>query len=1316
MNKKVLTLCAAMLLTGSLATINAESVLPGAVSGIELVNNGAVIDFDDNVTLKEGQFLLITENNVTINGNHKTLTGHLVITGNNVTVNDLNVVVKPSENSSVYKNAITVVAKIFTINGGTIKAEKGKFEQSNGVSIFPIDVAGKYVINNVDFENIKGFGNNFESTAIAVTGGNYTIVLKDVPDWSNRQTAKLTDFAKQVKITGCTFKECDINYSFADWTAIPAYNNIEVEPYYDQAGNCLNAETVQRMVTRASQAEGVTPQVVFKGTADEFVKIFGATTTNNNVAVQCTGDENGEGAANVLFGSAENPNDKPAINTNVKYQAWEKVFGYDLVEQETSDWCMLILTNQKNDVYAITADKTSKAASATQINNASDMSNYTSNSAALWKMTRGQESDGQYYYKFVNKDGVELRANISTGSLSGDAKKFAEKANAGIFYAANNALYNKGVVFAVNGSNLEVNTPSVAFGLYKTADNYFTGNQLIKRYGDYFTLGITYKNDKNQDVDVTGEFKGQLRPAKAVEYKNGEITITKAGDAEEFMLVNEKNEIIVIDLNNPLHQGSTTYGYAFKALPAKEYSEWKNTPALREKYDYQTKFQFAYDYNSDVTTETVSRITIAGLTMGLEEDNKQIKLVADYESKLLDEPTINIKLNAGNGITADKWLTTPSYYKVEVINKNTKAPHYGKVLGLSEGGYPAWVAPENVDLTKPEGQFAITWNGSNYVFTNRESKESNANILDGDLYKVAGETDVYAVVHSWAADNDTLRISPITTYKVSDGFKRFTAADLNANTYTVAMKSLMGDPFIIENHNDKHRLGLSADEYTEWRIEMPTVKLKDATDDFTRMAADTVTVEVPITYYVANQGWKTTTLDAELAENNSDYVYNANAALKICTYILKNTDTNEYLYGVNDDESNGNAYYVCDENKESTTLATRIAFKENGEGTVNLVPAYEVDYSGYGNWVANQSKYESEYANYVDRLHLAYQKIEGGLSPISEGGVLKDVNLYKATTSDLFVIAPLEAPTYKKLAQDDKIIISRVKNNDEVIYEAGEFAGINNRAAYKDIKPTLYVDTAYVNRAGNYTYQYLLGVRINRVDTTYKCNVPDHGTHRADTTYGEFLINMVDSAEANKDVHNNKFEYNGEYKLSFVRGYRTNDTLYFTNKAGDVISKLEVGNNDFNIAKFGFKMVDDNEFVIETATGYTRKVNTIRDENGHKVKDEVVSVETEPGYLRWVNGNLVVTKLINEAEHFTMEASDKEATANEEISAGNVVVAGVDGAVVVKGAEGKNVIVSTILGKVVANEVVSSDNATIAAPAGIVVVSVDGESFKVVVK
>ena len=203
---------------------------------------------------------------------------------------------------------------------------------------------------------------------------------------------------------------------------------------------------------------------------------------------------------------------------------------------------------------------------------------------------------------------------------------------------------------------------------------------------------------------------------------------------------------------------------------------------------------------------------------------------------------------------------------------------------------------------------------------------------------------------------------------------------------------------------------------------------------------------------------------------------------------------------------------------------------------------------------------------------------------------------------------------------------------------------------------------------------------------------------------------MIDSAKACTDVHKNKFVYNDEYKLAFVEGYRTNDTLYFTQN-DKVVSKMEVGNGNYNIAKFAFKMVDANEFVIETGTGYNKNVV---DKWGNWT--QIVSETTKPAYLRWVNGNLVVTSNIDEAEHFTMEASDKEATANEAISAGNVVVAGTNGAVVVKGAEGKNVIVSTILGKVVANEVVSSDSATIAAPAGIVVVSVDGESFKVVVK
>ena len=74
-------------------------------------------------------------------------------------------------------------------------------------------------------------------------------------------------------------------------------------------------------------------------------------------------------------------------------------------------------------------------------------------------------------------------------------------------------------------------------------------------------------------------------------------------------------------------------------------------------------------------------------------------------------------------------------------------------------------------------------------------------------------------------------------------------------------------------------------------------------------------------------------------------------------------------------------------------------------------------------------------------------------------------------------------------------------------------------------------------------------------------------------------------------------------------------------------------------------------------------------------------------------------------------------TANEAIAAeAGVQVIGGQGVVTVQGAAGKVVTVANILGQTIANQVAASDNVTIAAPAGIVVVAVEGEATKVVVK
>ena len=82
-----------------------------------------------------------------------------------------------------------------------------------------------------------------------------------------------------------------------------------------------------------------------------------------------------------------------------------------------------------------------------------------------------------------------------------------------------------------------------------------------------------------------------------------------------------------------------------------------------------------------------------------------------------------------------------------------------------------------------------------------------------------------------------------------------------------------------------------------------------------------------------------------------------------------------------------------------------------------------------------------------------------------------------------------------------------------------------------------------------------------------------------------------------------------------------------------------------------------------------------------------------------------------------VKLGEGDATANEAIAAeNNVAVIGGEGVVTVKGAAGKQVVVSNILGQEFANKVATSDEETFAAAVGVVVVRVDGEATKVVVK
>ena len=146
--------------------------------------------------------------------------------------------------------------------------------------------------------------------------------------------------------------------------------------------------------------------------------------------------------------------------------------------------------------------------------------------------------------------------------------------------------------------------------------------------------------------------------------------------------------------------------------------------------------------------------------------------------------------------------------------------------------------------------------------------------------------------------------------------------------------------------------------------------------------------------------------------------------------------------------------------------------------------------------------------------------------------------------------------------------------------------------------------------------------------------------------------------------------------------------------------------------------VDKSEpFLLES---YLKNVSKIGSFNGAWVKSEngipvLAKFNTGAGDHEWDGSS--IAERIGQSGVFYFETTTEEATANDEISASEISVVAGNGVVTVKGAEGKNVVITNVLGQQVASTVVSSNEAQIATPAGVVVVAVEGEAaVKAIVK
>ena len=916
------------------------------------------------------------------------------------------------------------------------------------------------------------------------------------------------------------------------------------------------------------------------------------------------------------------------------------------------------------------------------------------------------------YTIFVGIDGADTELNNGQQYKVYDAGngKITLKTNdadAGVLYAgaANTFIVestsSNGAVLlkTVDGKYVSVNNNTLSLVDSKAEASLLAFQLVGERYvlvselnyfeKDGFSVTIKHKaKDTDNDytkTDIDGNpFIGHLTPM-AFDYTNGKF-VKAASNADNFYLKNSEGQYIVVTKNATEGAWDPEDAYEFTTV-----SEAALTHDLvRNQYygktaEYLGKFQATVSsavYNpTDLTMlESLTVCSYNGyltLNVGRLDIKGVPTLVA---SQYLTLKPIQIILGSDLVVNpAD--LLQKSFFTVT----RTQAPSGVStgilaVTGANDYGFVKSIGNEL------EGQWALTLTDdlSTYVFTNRENMEVNDfTIPVASLYKT-NEKYVYRY------SDYVYEIKPVAEHAETDGYQRLT--DLKNTKYHIAFSSAVFDnnAYFTENHGgvNNHTIGLDTDidnaltftatEYSAARAEVENTDIHR----YGYTPSDSIYVISTLGYFDANGNYKKDCQDT----------------LKVVSYSFVNQYGEPLIYHTN--------RYVSSVDK--SVASQKFALREDGE-KLNLRP---IDFTR-GFQVENAYNPEALYQIFNNEED--YTKVYAG---DAANGILDDVDLYDRTENDLFVVEETEKPMYRRVVSPlDTVSIFRDGNNQSVLFESKGFLGMENLSQFPNIAPGMIADTAYIGN-GDTTYyrpQYLLAVDAIQHGPTKWC--PEHGygatcQHAIDIKgylEGRFLVNLKDTAiawdEANKHKDGNPY-INSEnfYRLGFVQATHRNDSLIIANDN----NRIYVGDENYNVAKFAFRYVDDaaGSFVIETADYVT-----LPDAKAGEMKPTY-------GYLKWMNNVVAVVDDIKDADIYNMnEAFEGNPTANEEISANTAVsVVATDGAVIVKGAEGKNVVVSTILGKVVANEVLNSDNETIAAPAGIVVVSVDGESFKVAVK
>ena len=342
--------------------------------------------------------------------------------------------------------------------------------------------------------------------------------------------------------------------------------------------------------------------------------------------------------------------------------------------------------------------------------------------------------------------------------------------------------------------------------------------------------------------------------------------------------------------------------------------------------------------------------------------------------------------------------------------------------------------------------------------------------------------------------------------------------------------------------------------------------------------------------------------------------------------------------------------------------------------------------------------------------------------------------------TESFILEADTMPYYRRVVglKTEKFYSTNNENRTlgESVIDGVTYMNIFSAVEEPERNNEFFIDTAHVNVSSMPTYLLALDVEAKK---TAECNHEDHpaiGDHYQVIDYlqGRYMVDASVDSVIPAYLKNSVKPFENVYtRYAFVNAIHYQDTLYIMDAADatikydrdlydgkNVAKKVVLKEKAYDGASIAFRLKDqsdDENFYIETKGkqyGYAANGNTWLKEQNHNI------VSTGRGYSETGdhNGNWHqdVYEDIYQALLLNTTAQS-DATANEDVEVSSVAVIAGNGQVTVAGAAGKKVVITNILGQTVANTVVTSDNATIAAPAGVVVVAVEGEgAVKAIVK